>query len=55
MIQLREARVIANPEPSMWFPGLWLFLEWCSGGVWRTAWVRLEDEPVKEIKPHKSP
>lgn len=51
MILVREARVIDNRGHGPILPGLGLFVEWCSGGVWKTAWVRLEEEPVKEIKP----
>lgn len=53
MILVREARVIDNRgHDTGVFPSLGLFVEWCSGGVWRAAWVRL-DEPVKEIKPQR--
>jgi len=55
VIFLREATLIDHTAGGhLVYPGLGLFLEWCQGGLWRTAWVRLDIEPVKEITPHRS-
>lgn len=55
MILLRKASIIDNRGILLGriYPGLGLFLEWCQAGLWRTAWVRLDVEPTREIKPHR--